>query len=146
MNCFSHAQIHRQLLPSPSKKQVQIRKPQAEPQNQKAIELIKKVERGIKLSTVGLDEHDFGSLISISMSTAERKYVSANQVISMLQNYFSNRRPVSFEFSHINATGPAPYATGRLVYIYKGNQESAQWYIALTHRESRWVINQLNIY
>jgi hypothetical protein len=143
---ISGAQVKRQFISPKNKKNVTFQHLRAEPQNQKVLNVIRKVEQGIQTNTIGVIEHDFSAMISVSIGSTERGYVSANQVISMLKNYFSNRRPVSFEFSRINDKGAAPYATGRLVYIQKGNQESAQIYIALTYEESRWVINQLNIY
>ena len=141
---ISGAQIKQHLLPnSGNTKDLRFK---LESQNTEVLEVIKKVELGIQSNSISMFEHEFGSMISVSLGTTERGYVSANQIISMLLNYFSIRRPVTFEFSSIYDKGSAPYATGRLVYIHKGNQGSAQVYIALTIRESKWVINQLNIY
>lgn len=104
------------------------------------------IEYGIRKCTVQEYENELGEIISIAIGSSERGYFSMNQAVSVLSEYFSGRKSVSFEFSRIYEKGPTPYATGRLVYIQKGNQESAQVYVSLIRQKSRWVINQFNIY
>jgi hypothetical protein len=110
------------------------------------LDILKKVEQGIRGGNLREFEGDLGTMISLSIVTDERGYFSTNQAFSVLSKYFSSRRPISFKFSKIYEKGSTPYATGRYMYVQKGNQESAQIYIALTRLESRWVISQFNIY
>jgi len=104
------------------------------------------IENGIRKTTVEEFENELATLISIAIGSGQRGYFSKNQAASVLSGYFSGRRPVSFEFSSIHEQGAAPYATGRFVYVQKGNQESVQVYVSLTRQDSRWVISQFNIY
>ena len=91
-------------------------------------------------------ETEFAAVVSITIGSGERGYFSNNQAASIVSGYFSERRSISFEFSRIHEKGAAPYATGRFVYVQKGNQESVQVYVSLKRQDSRWVIGQFNIY
>jgi hypothetical protein len=115
-------------------------------QRSELMAVFQRIENGIRKSTVEEFEKELAALISIAIGSGPRGYFSKNQAASVLSGYFSVRRPVSFEFSRIQEQGAAPYATGRLVYIQKGNQESVQVYVSLTRQNSRWVISQFNIY
>ena len=115
-------------------------------QGSNVLTVFKNVEHGIQKCAVQEFAKELGSMVSISMGSAERGYFSVNQAASVLSGFFSGRRPISFEFSRINGKGAAPYATGRFIYIQKGNQESVQVYVSLTRQDSRWVINQFNMY
>jgi hypothetical protein len=110
------------------------------------MDVFRKVEDGIRTNLMNEYEDKLGAMVSISIGSDERGYYSMNQAVSVLAGYFSERRPVSFSFSRIHEKGIVPYATGRFVYVQKGIQESAQVYISLTQQNSRWVINQFNIY
>lgn len=114
--------------------------------NPKVLEIFKKVEGGIKSGKVEIFDNEFGAMISMNITSGEHGYFSSNQASSIISNYFSNRRTVSFDFSRINDKKPTPYATGRYIYVKTGNQESMQVYISLTLQDTRWVINQFNIY
>jgi hypothetical protein len=104
------------------------------------------IENGIRKCAEEEFDKELGAMVSIAIGSGERGYFSMNQATSVLSEYFSVRRPVSFEFSRIHEKGSTPYATGRLVFIKKGNQESVQIYVSLTRQDFRWVINQFNIY
>ena len=115
-------------------------------QHSRVTAVFKIIEGGIQKCTVEDFDKDFGTIVSISIGTSERGYYSMHQAASVLSGYFARRRPISFEFSSIHGKGPTPYATGRFLYLQRGNQESAQVYVSLTKQDSRWVINQFNIY
>jgi hypothetical protein len=132
------ARIKKDILDTPSVRLDQ--------QHSRKVAVFKIIEYGIQKCAVEEFDRDLGTLVSISIGSSERRYYSMHQAASVLSGYFSRRKPVSFEFSSIHEKGAAPYATGRLVYIQKGNQESVQVYVSLTKQDSRWVINQFNIY
>ena len=115
-------------------------------QHSRVLDVFQNIEYGIRMSTVEEFKRELGTIVSIAIGSSERGYFSMNQAASVLSGYFSGRKSISFEFSRIHEKGNAPYATGRLVYIKKGNQESVQVYVSLTRQDSRWVINQFNIY
>jgi hypothetical protein len=117
-----------------------------EQQSSQVSRVFQTIENGIRKSVVNEFEKDFGTTVTIAIGSAERGYFSKNQSASVLSEYFSTRRLVSFKFSRIHETGVAPFATGRLVYLQKGNQESVQVYVSLTRQDDRWVISQFNIY
>lgn len=108
--------------------------------------IFKKIEESISKSTLTSSPAFFGSQVYVNISGGENGYFSANQVVSVLQNYFSSRKAVSFSFSRLNEQGSTPYATGRFTFITKGNKESVQIYVSLTLQESKWVVSQFNIY
>jgi hypothetical protein len=108
--------------------------------------VFKTIEYGIRKSAVEEFAKELGSVVSIAIGSGEHGYFSKNQAASVLTGYFLGRRLVSFQFSRVNEKGTTPYATGRLIYIQKGIQESVQVYVSLTRQDSRWVVNQFNIY
>jgi uncharacterized protein (DUF2062 family) len=104
------------------------------------------IERGV---SAGTPESFFPALseqVWMSIATGERGIYSSNQALAILKNFFASRRPISFEFSKIDEVAATPFATGRLVFAHKGKQVSAQVYVSLEERESRWMISQFNIY
>jgi hypothetical protein len=115
-------------------------------QHSRVLAVFQKIEQGIRMCTVEAFDRELGAIISIAIGSGERRYFSMNQAASVLTEYFSARRPISFGFSRIYEKGNAPYATGRLVYVQKGNQGSVQVDVSLIRQDSRWVINQFNIY
>jgi hypothetical protein len=109
-------------------------------------EIFRNVEQGLQNNTADKFKNNLGEIVSMTISSGEHGYYSANQAVSVLVGYFSERRLVSFRFSRIHEKDFAPYATGRFIYAQKGIQKSAQVYISLTQQDSRWVISQFNIY
>ena len=97
-------------------------------------------------STLAPTTTHFAPQVFVNMSGGESGYYSASQTASILQRYFSSRTAISFEFSRYKDIGSAPFATGRFVYVVRGRRESAQIYVSLRYLDSRWVINQFNIY
>ncbi len=104
------------------------------------------IEHGIVSSSFAPVSAHFAPQVFVNMSGGESGYFSANQTVSILQRYFSSRTSLSFEFSRLSDTGSTPYATGRVTFNSRGRRESAQIYVSLRYQDSRWVINQFNIY
>ena len=101
-------------------------------QGSNVVTVFKNVEHGIQKCTVKDFTKELGTMVSISIGSAERGFFSVNQAASVLSGFFSGRKPISFEFSRINEKGAAPYATGRFLYVHRGSQESVQVYVSLT--------------
>lgn len=120
--------------------------PSASQENLRIEEIIRKVEEGIRSGSVKTFRDELGTVVSVSIGSVERSSLSTNQTISVLADFFAIRKTISFHFSLVELKRPAPYATGRVVCIQKGNKESAQIYISLSMQDSRWVISQFNIY
>lgn len=145
--CDASAQL-RLLQPRNLKKDSIVGEQQAH-QNSRQVAIrtfLGQIEHGILNSTLTSTSAYFANQVLVNISGAENGYFSSNQVLSVLQNYFANRKLVSFEFSRFSDQGSAPYATGRYTFANRGNKESAQIYVALTQQDSRWVISQFNIY
>ena len=142
----SEAQVMQQSAVSPPKDTVATSSAHLDPQHSKVLAVFKNIEYGIQSGTVQQYETEFAAVVSITIGSGERGYFSNNQAASIVSGYFSERRSISFEFSRIHEKGAAPYATGRFVYVQKGNQESVQVYVSLKRQDSRWVIGQFNIY
>ena len=117
----------------------------AHPQRHDVLTVLQTIEKGIGRGFVSEFSRFFSSQVRLSFSEQEG-YYSANQTTSVLQNYFQAVKPESFAFSSYEEEGPNPYATGRFTYVLKGYRESAQVYVSLTRRDSKWVITQFNIY
>jgi hypothetical protein len=115
-------------------------------QVQKARNLFKIIEEGIVKGNVGKFSSHFDRQIFVNITRGESGYFSSDQAASLLQHYFGTRKVVSFEFSRLSEKGLTPYATGRLVSIYKGSLESAQVYVSCSWQSTGWVIGQFNIY
>lgn len=116
------------------------------PQQAEVRKVFGQIEQGIVNASLNSSSANFAQQVFVNMSDGESGYFSANQTVSILQRFLSNRTSLSFEFSRFNDTGPAPYATGRLTSVSRGRRESAQIYVSLRHQASRWVITQFNIY
>jgi hypothetical protein len=142
----SLAQVKQQTEARPQKEILGTPSGRLDRQSSKVLAVFQNIEHGIRVCSVEEFDKELGAMVSIAIGSGERGYFSMNQAASVLSEYFSGRRSISFEFSRIHEKGGAPYATGRLVYIQKGNQESVQVYVSLTRQDSRWVINQFNIY
>jgi hypothetical protein len=117
-----------------------------EAQSQKIQELFKSVETGILEGDIAKFSHHFDKQIFVNISSGESGYFSSEQAASLLQHSITTRKVVSFKFSRLNDKGLTPYATGRLVSIYRGIQESAQIYVSCSLESKEWVIGQFNIY
>lgn len=108
--------------------------------------LFEEIEKGIRSGSITELSERLGAQVFVNIPGGENGYFSSNQTVSVLQNYFAHRKPLSFSFTRLNANVANPYATGRLSYMYKGSKEAAQIYVSLSPHGSRWVIGQFNIY
>lgn len=108
--------------------------------------LFKSIEQNIIGSSLSLASVPFAEQVFVNTSTGESGYFSANQTVTILQRYLSARSLLSFEFSRLSDGGSTPFATGRLTFISGGRRESAQIYVSLRYKDSRWVVSQFNIY
>ncbi len=108
--------------------------------------IFQKIEKCILSGDQAGFEKEIGNIISITIGSGEHGYYSSSQAVSVLTNYFSSKKPIYFKFTKINNSEPSPFATGRFIYVQKGIQGSVQIYISLTRQDSKWVVNQFNIY
>jgi hypothetical protein len=142
----SDAQVKQHSEPRPQKEVFGMPSVRLDQQHSRVSAVFQTIENGIRKCAVKEFDKELGAMVTIAIGSGERGYFSMNQAASVLSEYFSGRKPISFEFTRIHEKGSTPYATGRLIYIQKGNQESVQVYVSLTRQDSRWVINQFNIY
>jgi hypothetical protein len=115
-------------------------------QVEKVQALFQTIQEGIVAGKINKFSNHFDKQIFVNITRGESGYFSSDQAASLLQHYMGARKVVSFEFSRLNDKGLAPYATGRLVSIYKGSLESAQVYVSCSWQTTEWVIGQFNIY
>ncbi|MBI3003878.1 MAG: DUF4783 domain-containing protein [Ignavibacteriales bacterium] len=104
------------------------------------------IEKGVASGSIPSFSTHFAPQVFVNISGQNEGYFSANQTVAVLQNYLMTLRPVSFSFSRFQEKGENPYATGRLMYVSKGSQESVQVYVSLALHDSKWVISQFNVY
>jgi hypothetical protein len=115
-------------------------------QVQQAKSLLEDIEAGIADGDISSFSKHFDKQVFVNITKGESGYFSSNQTSSLLHHYVASRKIVSFKFSRVSEKGISPYATGRLVTLYRGSQESAQVYVSCSWQDSRWVIGQFNIY
>ncbi len=115
-------------------------------QIEKARMLFQTIEKGIVEGRIDRFSGDFDNQIFVNITRGESGYFSSGQAASLLQHYLGTRKVISFEFSRMSEKGLTPYATGRLISIFKGGMESAQVYVSCAWQSSKWVIEQFNIY
>ena len=104
--------------------------------------LEKHISGGSARSLIGF----VGSQIFLDMAGGKQGYFSSNQALPLLENFFVQHKPLSFKFTSVNQRAPSPFATGKLEYQNKGKKESTHVYVALTKRDSLWVMTQFTIY
>lgn len=108
--------------------------------------LLESIEAGIAEGDISVFSKHFDKQVFVNITKGASGYFSSNQTSSLLHHYLASRKIVSFRFSRMNEKGVSPYATGRLVTLFRGSQESAQVYVSCSWQDSRWVIGQFNIY
>jgi hypothetical protein len=146
MSFISEAQVKTQPVTIQADDTLVIRSVHSTVQRSPIAEIFQNVEHGLQNNAVDKFKKRLGEIVSMTISSGEHGYYSANQAVSVLINYFSERRLVSFKFSRIHEKDSTPYATGSFIYVQKGIQKSAQVYVSLTQQDSQWVISQFNIY
>lgn len=109
-------------------------------------ELFQTIESGILAGNVAAFSKHFDRQIFVNVTRGESGYFSADQAASLLHHYLATRKVISFKFSRLSDKSLTPYATGRLVTLFKGTQESAQVYVSCSMQNREWVIGQFNIY
>ncbi|MBI2620020.1 MAG: DUF4783 domain-containing protein [Ignavibacteriales bacterium] len=108
--------------------------------------LFEAVERGVVGGNIAAFAGHFGKQVSLNVSGSESGFVSASQAVSILQNYFSSRKPTQFTFTRWNDSSASPYATGRMTFTHRGSKQFAQVYVSLAPQDGGWIISQFNIY
>lgn len=104
------------------------------------------VQRGIASGNISAFSAHLHSQVHITLRGGESGLYSANQAYYLLQNYFRERRPVSFVFTTYGDTDSTPYATGSAAFNARGSRQHVQIYVALAASGERWVITHINIY
>jgi len=104
------------------------------------------VQRGIATGNISLFSPHFHSQVHITLRGGDSGLYSANQAYYLLQNYFHERRPVSFVFTTYGDADSTPYATGSAAFNSRGTRQHIQIYVALAASGDRWVITHINIY
>ncbi|MCI0706652.1 MAG: DUF4783 domain-containing protein [Ignavibacteriae bacterium] len=147
--CFVAAQVGAQ---TPLKKDNRLQNnflqsaPVVQEQREGVSEVFEELEKLIAVGEVRSLVGYIGSQVYLDVSGGSHGYFSSNQALSLLESYFAQRKPQSFALKSINQRAPSPFATGTLDFVYKGNRETAQVYIALSQRDSLWLMTQFTIY
>jgi len=143
---ISYSQVRREnqdrLYPTPLDSESRV----SNVQLMKVRTLFETIEQAIPDGAVDRFSNHFDKQIFVNITRGENGYFSSDQAASLLQHYLETRKVISFKFSRVNEKGATPYATGRLVSIYRGTLESAQVYVSCSLQASEWVIGQFNIY
>lgn len=105
------------------------------------------VRQGISSGDIHSFSNHFAKQVFVDLPGVDGGYFSGSQLFYILQNFFGSRTVTSqFRFTTIDETETGPYGTGSCNFIFRGNNEHLQIYVALTMLDSRWVITQFNVY
>jgi len=108
--------------------------------------IIRQIQDAVNGGDVRLFSGHFAKQIFVSLGENENGYFSANQATLVLQDYFSSKRNVKFNFSTSDLNSETPYATGGGTYFLRGTIRHFQIYISFVFADGRWVITQFNVY
>ena len=108
--------------------------------------VVQQIQNAVNGGDVRLFSGHFAKQIFISLGENENGYFSANQATLVLQDYFSSKRNVKFNFSTSDLNGETPYATGGGTYFLRGMIRHFQIYVSFIFADGRWVISQFNVY
>ena len=108
--------------------------------------IIQQIQDGVNGGNVRLFSGHFAKQIFVSLGENENGYFSANQATLVLQDYFSSKRNVKFNFSTTDVFNETPYATGGGTYFLRGTIRHFQIYVSFVYADGRWMITQFNIY
>jgi hypothetical protein len=108
--------------------------------------VFEEIQHGFESGNVAAFSTHFASQVQVALKGAESGYHSSNQAYYMLENFFKNRKVLSFEFIEVGEAETTPFATGSLVFSSKGTRESAQVYVALMKSAEAWLISEITIY
>ncbi len=107
---------------------------------------IQQIQDGVNGGNVRLFSGHFAKQIFVSLGENENGYFSANQATIVLQDYFSSKRNVKFNFSTSDLNSEMPYATGGGTCFLRGTIHHFQIYVSFAFTDGRWVITQFNVY
>jgi hypothetical protein len=108
--------------------------------------VVQQIEASINSGGIANLSSAMATEISLNIRGTESGMFSANQALVILQNYFSSRKIVQFNFSKKQINLEPFYATGGGVYSYKGRREHFQVYIGFLIRDGRPFLAQFNVY
>ena len=104
------------------------------------------VQAGILSGNVSLFAKYFAPQVDVSLRGGESGTFSSNQAFYVFEDFFRSRKFGRLRFSTVGEVESNPYATGSADFVYKGNRQLVQVYVALTDAGEKHVITQLNIY
>ncbi len=113
-------------------------------ENSVPVKIFNDIEKGISTGNVALIAEYFSSQNYLSLNNGVNGYYSSNQSFYVLQDFFNINHPVSFKFSSTRGGGNA-YATGTLIYEFKGKKGTALVFISLESSGNTWKISQITI-
>lgn len=108
--------------------------------------IFEQIERGILSNDGSSFTRYLRKQVFLSLPRTEGAYYSANQAASLIQNYCSTRRVLSFTLSTIDLKESGPYATGGGSVRFKGSVERFQVYVLLIKVGDEWVISQFSVF
>ncbi len=104
------------------------------------------VETGIAQGDAGRFSYAFGRQVYLTLHGQEPGYVSASQLVYILDDFFRSHKTVQFKLTTRDAASQSPYATGGGTFAQRGVFERIQVYVGLTRQNDKWVISQLALY
>ncbi|MBA4313373.1 MAG: hypothetical protein C0417_12180 [Chlorobiaceae bacterium] len=116
------------------------------PTSSDAKKLIELIELAIKGGEINNISSALAREVTVNIRNAETGLFSSNQSVVILQNYFSSRRILQFEFTTKQNEHEPFYATGGGSFAIKGRREHFQIYVGLTIKDGRLMISQFNVY
>lgn len=108
--------------------------------------MINDITDGLLMNNFRTFSKYFANQVNVSLNRNESIVYSGNQTFYILQNYFSSRRFVNFEFTKINVSESNSYAIGEGTIIYRGIREKINLYLTISKKDENYIITQFKVY
>ncbi len=109
-------------------------------------DVVRVTEQGIVGNAVAQFESFFAAQIYLHVRDEEEGYFSSNQASLILRRFFATGRILNFHFSTTQVRKSDAFATGGGTMMVQGSPRILQIYIALSRRNSAWVLTQFSIF
>jgi hypothetical protein len=117
-----------------------------EPDTEKLNSIFQDIQSGLITNDVNLILRYISKHVKLNLRGSDNGYFSENQALYILDNYFSTRKVINYQFTVKKLADVVPYAIGEGYWNIKGRQEKFQAYITMYVRDNHWVITQFKIY
>jgi hypothetical protein len=104
------------------------------------------VELGISTSDASIFAGHLAGQVRLRLGSEDWREFSAKQSYYVLQEFLRDRSFKPFEFSTMDESTEAPFASGTIELVHRGNRQTAQVYVAFSLSPGKCLITAINIH